>query len=474
MSIKIKKLGVSTISYTKKPNFKNIRYNTRENISQEEFVTLIREGYCFTHVFHANKEYGNKEKTINNFEQTNYVWFDFDDCTETESYIYQKLTYKPNIVYTTISNLKDGNLNRFRLIYILDFSIYSNDNYKYYLNLLLNTIIKDLGKNYFKYIDNNCFNVSQTMFGSNNKSIIITNDIIYNNSTFKNINDNYSIDNLLDKSKCSKKLNSNNLKKEKKILRENEVITTSIFELIRILQNTNIKTYTPVLSNEELAVLNSEQIYTNVSDQNIYKINTIYDNEGKLCRVKKGYRNNMLYNWGITTRNINPQITLEELCKNIYWLYNNRCERSEDFTLYQICTISINVFKADLNDFKELGRRKYLIDPMQKDIARKEKAKALGKARRLTRDNYILPNYDFSKSIVENAKDLGISENTVRSSLKDNNIKTTNQEKYDTFVEVYKEFPNASVRKLASLTSLSTKTIQKYKVRFKSELIEIS
>ena len=117
---------------------------------------------------------------------------------------------------------------------MIDFQIYSNDDYKYYLNLLLNTIIKDLGKDYLKYIDNNCFNVSQQMFGSNDKSTIITNDSIYSKTLFKYISEIYTIENLLNKSKCSKNLKSNNKEREK-ILTQNEGITTSLSELIELL-----------------------------------------------------------------------------------------------------------------------------------------------------------------------------------------------------------------------------------------------
>lgn len=461
MKIEIYKLGISTIKYTTKPNFKNVRYITKENICISRMIELIREGYSFCHSFHANGEFGNKEKTIKNFKQTNFIWFDFDDCIDSINKVYQRLTYKPNIAYTTISNLQEGKLNRFRFIYFLDFKIHSNDNYKYYLNLLLNTIIKDLGKDYLKYIDNNCFNVSQQMFGSNKKAIIISNDSIYNKNVFDTITNNYNIDNSLIKDKCSKKLKSN-LREREKILRQNEEITTSISELIDLLQSTDIRTYQPILSNEHLAIL-EDDIYTDVSEQNIYKINFLYNKDNKIQKVKKGYRNNMLFIWGITIRNISESINIEELTKCLYWLYIFRCEKSDDFDLYQICTIAINAYKAILNDYKEIGRRKYIINPDNKNMSREEKKKALGKARRKTRDNNVLSNYDISKSVKDNAEELGISENTIRNSLKDNGIKTTNENKFERFVNIYSKHHDLSIRELVKLTGLSDKTVQKYK-----------
>lgn len=421
MDLKFFKLGVSTARYTTKPNFKNVRYNTRENIGTDKMVELIREGYSFTHTFSANGEYGNKEKTIPNFKQTNYIWLDFDDCIDSINNIYQRITYKPNIAYTTISNLQNGKSNRFRLIYMIDFQIYSNDDYKYYLNLLLNTIIKDLGKDYLKYIDNNCFNVSQQMFGSNDKSTIITNDSIYSKTLFKYISEIYTIENLLNKIKCSKNLKSNNKEREK-ILTQNEGITTSLSELIELLQSSDIKTYQPILTNENLAILDTNDIYTNVAEQDIYKINFLYDKNNKIRKIKKGYRNNTLFVWGVTIKNINPIISIEELAKSLYWLYIYRCEKSDDFGMYQVSTIAISAYKANLNNYKELGKRKYIINPDNKELSRAEKVKALGRAKRKTRDKYILGNYDVSKSVKENAKDLGVAEGTIRNSFKDNDI----------------------------------------------------
>lgn len=332
----IKELGVSTMNYLSKPIFKYVRYGIRKNVDIDKMVKLIQKGYSFCHSFYVNGEFGNTEKTINNFKQTNFVWFDFDDCIDSINNVYQKLTYKPNIAYTTINNLQKGKLNRFRLIYVFDFSIYSNENYKYYLNLLLNIIIKDLGKDCLKYIDKNCFNVSQQMFGSNKDSTIISNDTIYSENVLDNIIKTYNIDYSLIKYKCSKKLKSNNLEKERRILKQSEEITTSVSELVNLLGSTDIKKFKPILTNEHLAILDNKYVYTNVSDQDIYKINFLYDKNNKIQKIKRGYRNNMLFTWGVTIKNINPNVSIEELARCVYWLYINRCEKSDDFDIVQL------------------------------------------------------------------------------------------------------------------------------------------
>lgn len=466
-------MGVSTQSYTQKPTFKNVRYNIKENVNKDEMIRLIQQGYCFSHSFNVNGEFGNKEKTINNFKQTNYLWFDFDDCIDDINNIYQRLTCKPNIAYTTISNMQEGKSNRFRIIYFTDFIIYSNDDYKYYLNLLLNTIITDLGNDYLKYIDNNCFNVSQQMFGSNQKSIIIDNDMIYNKSIFNDIISNYNIDNLLNKGKCSKNFKSNSIEKERKILKQDEEITTSVSELIKLLTATDIRQYQPLLTNEHTAILDSDDVYTNVTEQNIYKINSLYDKNNKRKKVKIGHRNKTLFSWGIIIRNINPNITIHELTKSLYWLYIYRCEKSDDFGMLQVCNTAISVYKTDIEDSKDLGRRKYLINPEYKDLSRTDKFKELGRARRKTRDNNILPNYDLNKSVKDNANELGVSENTIRNCLNDNCIKTTNQNKFDRFIVIYTNCPDASVRELNRLTGISTKTVQSYKKKYDDLILNV-
>lgn len=466
-------MGVSTQSYTQKPNFKNVRYNIRENVNKDEMIKLIKQGYCFSHSFNVNGEFGNKEKTINNFKQTNYIWFDFDDCIDDINNIYQRLTYKPNIAYTTINNMQEGKLNRFRLVYFTDFIIYSNNDYKYYLDILLNTIINDLGNGYLKYIDSSCCNVSQQMFGSNQKSIIIDNDKIYNKNLFDDIINNYKIDNLLNKGKCSKNFKSNNIEKERKILKQDEEITTSISELIELLTATDIRQYQPILSNEYTAILDSEYVYTNVTEQNIYKINSLYDKNNKRKKVKIGHRNKTLFSWGVIIKNINPNITIHELTKSLYWLYIYRCEKSDDFGMLQVCNTAISVFKTDMEDLKDLGKRKYLINPEYKDLPRKDKFIELGRARRKTRDNNILPYYDCNKSIKDNATELGKSENTIRNCLNDNGIKTTNQEKFDRFIVIYSNCPDATIRQLMKLTNLSDKTVQKYKKNYNNIFLNV-
>ncbi len=454
------KLGVSIKNYETKPDFVKVRYKVKE-INQEEFIYSIQHGYSFTHSMKVVGEYGCKEKTINNFDQTNYIWIDFDHCFTPLDEVWNKLQHKPSIGYTTISN--STNDYRFRLIYLIDFKINSNEDYKYYLNILLNDIIDNIGKDYLKIIDNKCFNVSQQMFGSNQNCTLISSDIIYDINFFNNYNN--LIINYID-NKCSKKLNDSICEAGEKTLTVNANITTLMNEL----KNINITHYQPIFSNKYNAILDGNNIYTYVEDQSIYEIKFFYSiTDKKYKKIPIGNRNNILYTMALVTKNIEPEITLTDLAKNLYWIYQFRTEHSDDFTLKNVCEIAISAYKTDITNYIELGKRKYLINPEHKYLSKKEKAKALGEAKRRKRDEIIFSDYDSLKTVKENAEEIGYSTKPVRKALKEHGLSTPNQQKYEAFCVAIYENPDASIRQLAKLTGLSDKTIQTYKKRFFKE-----
>jgi hypothetical protein len=112
----------------------------------------------------------------------------------------------------------------------------------------------------------------------------------------------------INKGKCSKNFKSNSIEKERKILKQDEEITTSVSELIELLITTDIRQYQPILSNEHTAILDNDNIYTDVTKQDIYKINSLYDKNNKRKKARIGHRNKTLFSWGIIIRNINPNI----------------------------------------------------------------------------------------------------------------------------------------------------------------------
>ncbi len=458
------KLGVSVKNYETKPDFMKVRYKTKE-IDKEEFVYSIQNGYSFTHSMGVFGEYGCKEKTIANFDQTNFVWVDFDHSHTSLEAVWDQLNCKPSIGYTTISNKIDD--YRFRLIYLIDFSINTNENYKYYLNVVLNSLINDLDKDFLNIIDNKCFNVAQTMFGSNQNCIVKSSDNIFNKDFFDNYTNNNHLNYYININNCSKKFNYSISAAKEKTYTVNENNTTTTHQLINELRNTDITNYQPIFSNKNNVILNDNDIYSYVGNQDIYEIKFLYSvTDDKYKKIPIGSRNNTLYTMGLITKNIQPDITLNDLAKNLYWIYTFRTEKGENFSLVDVCKIAESAYNTDVSNFTELGKRKYIINPEYRFLPKKEKIKALGVARREKRNEDIFSCYDLNKSIAENAQDLSYSPNTIRKALKENQLSTDNQKKFENFCIAICENPTASIRDLMKLTGLSDKTVQKYKKRF--------
>jgi hypothetical protein len=100
-------LGISTKYFFQKPIGNEIRkiQFRKKSLSVNEMAEMIREGYCFSHNFNTQHQvYGLREKTINNFDFTNYIWIDIDKCDQDLKSFYNKLRHKPTISYTTLSN----------------------------------------------------------------------------------------------------------------------------------------------------------------------------------------------------------------------------------------------------------------------------------------------------------------------------------------------------------------------------------
>ena len=150
-------LSLSVDYYTSKPkNIAQIRYK-RRTLTQNSLMVVLKTGYCVAHCFKTQNEiFTQSEKTNDNFEYTQMIGIDIDDCnTDMETFI-KRLKKKPTFAYTTFSNGIKG--NRFRMIYLFNQKIDSIPLYKAVYNWLTE------GLN----INDNCMrSVSQQMFGTN-------------------------------------------------------------------------------------------------------------------------------------------------------------------------------------------------------------------------------------------------------------------------------------------------------------------
>lgn len=458
-------LGVSTENFAEKPiRFNNLHYK-RKYLKYDNLIAHILKGHCFCHNYNSN-DFTVKDKTEANFSSTKFVWLDIDSCDIDLNNIFQKISYKPNIAYTTFSNALDGKGFRYRFIYLLNWEITSNEEYNKHVNIILNTIKNDLGVKFVNdYIDKSCYSTAQQFIGNakSNCELKLNRDYNYTKELFNDI--------LKDIGECTTLLDLSNKKKREETVTIIERNST-VKELIRQIQDFDITTYHPLLTNINQATLDEQSIYTDVEAQNIYQVKFLLDENHKETKVPKGVRNKVLFYQAIVIRNLSPDISLLELTKSLWWLYEHKYEKTKDFNLNDICHIAIHVMKLDnkTDNFEKAGKRKYLINPEYRDLSLEQKRKALGEAIRKKRDRKILGNYDYNKTVSENAKDLDVSKNSIYSAFNDNGITLSRDSKFQAFTNIFLNNQNASVRELMKLTKLSNKTVQTYKKRLMNKL----
>lgn len=153
-------LSLSVDYYMSKPNnIAQIRYK-RRTFTQNSLMVVLKTGYCVAHCFKTNNEiFTQSEKTNDNFEYTQMIGVDIDDCDKDMETFIKGLERKPTFAYTTFSNGIKG--NRFRMIYLFNQKIDSIPLYK----AVYNWITEGLN------INDNCMrSVSQQMFGTNFKA----------------------------------------------------------------------------------------------------------------------------------------------------------------------------------------------------------------------------------------------------------------------------------------------------------------
>ena len=134
-------INISTQSYAQKPQPIEIRKMTfnKVELKANELCSYIKEGYAFTNIFNNKGELTIREKKIQNFKEAWIISYDVDHNDASMYDFVDTLKIKPTISYTTPSNGKDGYC--FRLLYILDEPITTNDEYK------------DIYEGFAKYLD---------------------------------------------------------------------------------------------------------------------------------------------------------------------------------------------------------------------------------------------------------------------------------------------------------------------------------
>lgn len=453
-------LGVSEHGYTSKPTkTTGIKYQKTE-LNPQKLFDLILQGHVFTHNFKDLDTYYQYQKTKDNFESTNVIFFDFDYCKYTFNEILNKISIQPTIAYTTFNN--SISINKFRLVYLIEKGIQFYEDYTFMCKLLLNILFDiEILNEIQRSIDTHCFSATQFIYGSGsecervfNPSQIISVDYLnrllnerYTN--YKDFEGKYLLKTvetnqtkLKSNEKCLIFSNLEEYKYKNIILLNGKNQTPNVFAAKGIF---NKKSFKPIISNTSTAHL-TDSAYSYVGDQGIYQLNTVFGKNGK---IKQGKRHNALFRYSAIIRNIYPDISMEVILANLMWFRKYYIDSPEEVSDVELSGIVEGIFKSDL-DLSNIGRRKYLIAPEFKGLSVEDKRKEIGKARKKYRDEHILYSYDFNLTVLENSELLGISKSSIYKSLKENGMTLKNNVDFERFKEIYLSLDtkDRSIRKM--------------------------
>lgn len=110
-------IGISHRCYDHKPtkeDYKKMSFSVATDISVDELLEQIQQGFSICHVFEGNK------RMKGCFLYTYSVFVDVDDSDVCMSEFILHCALKPTLAYTTASNGKQGKGYRYRLIYVFD------------------------------------------------------------------------------------------------------------------------------------------------------------------------------------------------------------------------------------------------------------------------------------------------------------------------------------------------------------------
>lgn len=477
-------VGVSNKNFNQKPKkFCGYTFN-KTNLTIPEFAFLISHGHVFAHNYCSSTTFSVPQKTIDNFDYTNIITLDLDDSPLLLNEILQSCKYQPTIVFETMSCTADS--NRYRFLYVFDEPIYTNEDFRNRIHLILNaTFDRDVLQllKTTDTIDYSSFNVSQQQLGTtNNKQLIVNPDNIISIdllngllhedlNTYQDYYDKYVFNDL--NLKCPIK-RIYNKERKKKTIAINSVSGTPI-DIEEALSIVNSEHFKPTLHNYSDANLTpvKDPVYHYVGDLNIYAQKSYFN--GRKVKVTK--RNNTLYYQSLILKNIDPYMKPELMLANLIWLVRNYYENPGDFSPIDL----MYIIKGVINQVGDpsAGKRMYIPNPLydksnplyQYYLTKKQKQIELGKARTLHQKLYVLSCYDFNKSIKENAFDMGRSEKTVSFYLKKVGIVVSvkSESSFEVFKSVYQGTPDSerSVRKLAKQSGLSKSSVQRYIQRIK-------
>lgn len=416
---KVITLSVSVQKFKTKPtNWAELAYK-RKTITIKELVNHICEGYCICQNFNTKCEtFGLKEKRIANFDFADCIILDIDDTFLSMNDFYLSLNdkYKPTIIYTTHSNI-DNVKNRFRLIYIFDEPIKSNENYKIIANAIIYNIQKNIER--FNLKDKSCLNASQQFAGNGSDEIVY----YYNDNIFCPID--FGID-----EKCFSIPNSILEREREHNIQSHLEKKVEDTEFMRDFRSMGYKkneeefirkyaeTY-PFLEATPLPKTNANTPYILLPDNYIkikrywYREPQIQDNnkvtyKNHVVKLKSGNRRKLLYDGCLLRKIMLPNITVEYLlyclvCERRYYV-DNQDKVITNKILYQIAKDAWGDMERNINIQK--NEKQFVVNP---DYCKKHgvsKQAARNIATKMLLDMQLKKLYNTNLSVKENLESL--------------------------------------------------------------------
>lgn len=416
------RVSISTKAYAHKPTkdeTRKIRFESRE-ITVDEFMRLIQEGYAYTSLFKNNWRKGD------NYICSSTLTFDIDHAdVDMDEYV-SRLSVKPTFAYTSSRNGLKNYGYGYRLVYVLAEDICTIEEYK----LLSTSLASQLS---LTFVDKRSFKGDQMWYGSKDCKFIVTNERLQNG--------------LIQCKRNVIAMQSPFLKKQKGSLTTKE--TKSASQTI----NVNIEHYVvsctfqkdyeemgfgEFLEKYRSVCINKEKtdIDLNESDcivvypSDYYEIRRPWKRiNGSEEKIKDGEgRRRKLFLNGVIRRKISSNMKFEDvLYCVVYEFYYHMVNNGNKITKKELYEIASNVMKCDISKYEDLGKPRYksFVNPLYCLANGLTPKQVLGLAR--NKKQYIGEFFDLNLTVKENVAimnkmGLEISERTVKSWMKENGI----------------------------------------------------
>lgn len=481
-------ISISDIPYSSKPNKSD--YKTMQLQTKEVDITTLSDyfskGYSICSVFNQNK-LGLKDKTNENYKQSNLIILDFDHSVVSLEYVLNTIRIKPTIAFQTFSNTNTD--YRFKLIYLFNETISSITEHKMKSLMMFYLIFNQKEIDIIKpAFDLSCISPVQLCNGTNQRVEVFDtvmslnsinqlfdfNEEVFN--TYQEVFELLGINDILNeyhgtklksiKSKSNNKIEVSHQGKSKEIIYNN----TDFFcfpSMGQSYENINNSFYfikSPYNNYHTAFVAESDKdmVYFYVGDQHIYALTTYFKNR----KIGDSRRHKTLLYAALVIRNIYPDSEdkmLISVLRRYVDSYFMEPDKIDNGTIFRMIT------KVIKNRYMNTaGKRYYLFNPRFSGLTKKDKLSALQKIRADRNKELILNLFDFNLSMKDNAKQIGLSVKTIRKYLNTEGVmqadNSATPDNYQKFLSIYliEDNQKLSLRKLADKCGVSKSQVDRY------------